>query len=119
MDVFFVISGYLITMLLLREWSRTGGIDFGQFYLRRGLRLLPPLLFMLVITLPFALTWMRDGMRINVLEALLSVIFYVANWANVWHDQPPDLDAHLVAVDRGAVLPDLAGRAVLRGGPVA
>jgi peptidoglycan/LPS O-acetylase OafA/YrhL len=93
-DVFFVISGYLITMLLLREFSRTGGIDFRQFYLRRGLRLLPPLLFMLVITLPFALTWMHDGMGINVPAALLSVIFYVANWANVWQDQATGIWTH-------------------------
>src|SRR5262245_52805531 len=40
-EVFFVISGYLITMLLMREHQRHGGINVGQFWMRRGRRLLP------------------------------------------------------------------------------
>src|SRR4051812_35238183 len=40
-DMFFVLSGFLITTLLLREWSATGGIALGQFWLRRVCRLLP------------------------------------------------------------------------------
>ena len=42
-EVFFVISGYLITLLLIAEHERTGGIDLGQFWLRRARRLLPAL----------------------------------------------------------------------------
>ncbi|GLY19188.1 hypothetical protein Kisp01_62020 [Kineosporia sp. NBRC 101677] len=83
-DVFFVISGYLITALLLREWDRTGRIDLRSFYLRRALRLLPPLLFMLVVSLPVVLTLARDQFTLNPVVALASVLFYVANWANVW-----------------------------------
>ena len=41
-DVFFVISGFLITGLLLDEVARTGGVDLGRFYLRRTLRIFPP-----------------------------------------------------------------------------
>ncbi|WP_285592570.1 acyltransferase [Kineosporia sp. NBRC 101731] len=93
-DVFFVISGYLITALLLREWTRTGRIDLRQFYLRRGLRLLPPLVFMLVITLPFALTWMHYDLTINPLVAVLSVLLYVANWANVWVNEGTGIWTH-------------------------
>src|SRR3954466_9889482 len=42
-DLFFVLSGFLITALLVQEVENTGAIDFGRFYLRRGLRLLPAL----------------------------------------------------------------------------
>ncbi|GAA3610066.1 hypothetical protein GCM10022223_27720 [Kineosporia mesophila] len=93
-DVFFVISGYLITALLLREWTRTGRIDLRQFYLRRGLRLLPPLVFMLVITLPFAVTGMHYDLTINPLVAVLSVLLYVANWANVWVNEGTGIWTH-------------------------
>src|SRR6516225_3963556 len=41
-DVFFVLSGFLITGLLVEEWQRRGSISFKHFYLRRALRLLPP-----------------------------------------------------------------------------
>ncbi|GAB3269124.1 acyltransferase family protein [Kineosporia babensis] len=85
-DVFFVISGYLITALLLREWARTERIDLKAFYLRRGLRLLPALLFMLAVTLPFALTWEQAELTVNPVAAVASVLFYVANWASVGVD---------------------------------
>src|SRR5262245_64965681 len=45
-DVFFVISGYLITSLLLSDWREHGRIRFGRFYVRRARRLLPALFVM-------------------------------------------------------------------------
>jgi len=94
-DVFFVISGYLITALLLREWRRTGRVDLWAFYLRRALRLLPPLLFMLAITVPLALGPMRRGMVLNPVEAAASVLFYVANWVSViWGEHAVGLWTH-------------------------
>ena len=50
-DVFFVISGFLITGLLLREWKRTGTISFGRFYRRRIKRILPVSLLVIAATL--------------------------------------------------------------------
>lgn len=50
-DLFFVLSGFLITTLLLEEWSKTGGISMRNFYIRRGLRLLPALFVLLVFVL--------------------------------------------------------------------
>src|SRR5271156_614087 len=50
-DVFFVISGYLITGLLAAEITRTGRVDFGRFYARRIRRLLPAAFTMTLVTL--------------------------------------------------------------------
>lgn len=50
-DVFFVLSGYLITGLIASEIERTGGLSFGRFYARRMRRLLPALFLMLIVTL--------------------------------------------------------------------
>ena len=49
--IFFVLSGFLITTLLLREHERTGGIALGAFYLRRTLRILPPLYVYLAVVM--------------------------------------------------------------------
>ena len=48
-DVFFVLSGFLITTLILEEFDRSGRIDFGRFYLGRARRLLPALVLLLVV----------------------------------------------------------------------
>jgi peptidoglycan/LPS O-acetylase OafA/YrhL len=50
-DLFFTLSGFLITALLIEEWRQAGSVNFKAFYARRALRLLPALLTMLVITL--------------------------------------------------------------------
>jgi len=49
-DVFFVISGFVITSMLQREWEATGRIRFGAFYLRRFKRLTPALAVMVTVT---------------------------------------------------------------------
>src|SRR5262249_46555635 len=48
-DVFFVLSGFLITTLLVQEFDTTGSISLRQFYLRRALRLGPALIAMLIV----------------------------------------------------------------------
>jgi len=52
-DVFFVLSGFLITSILLAEYAATGRLNFRRFYARRVLRLTPPLLLALVLFFPF------------------------------------------------------------------
>lgn len=54
-DVFFVLSGYLITTLLMSEWGITGRLDLPRFYARRAIRLYPALLLLLVLAIPTAL----------------------------------------------------------------
>ncbi len=84
-DVFFVLSGFLITSLLLVELDRAGGIDFGRFYLRRARRLLPALLAVLAVTAVLVATIAHDGagsFRRDVPGALL----YVSNWWSIVTD---------------------------------
>src|SRR3712207_9270046 len=60
-EVFFVISGYLITALLLAEWRQRGRIDLKTFWLRRARRLLPALYVLLVVSLAFRSEERRVG----------------------------------------------------------
>ena len=79
-DVFFVLSGYLITGLLIHEHVRSGRIDLRQFWLRRARRLFPALFVMLAVVAvwigmtagPFELPMRR--------EDLLWTVFYGSNW---------------------------------------
>lgn len=57
-EVFFVVSGYLISALLLAEWRQRGAIDLRGFWLRRARRLLPALYVLLVVTLAYAVVFM-------------------------------------------------------------
>ena len=57
-DIFFVLSGFLITRLLLKERERTGGISLSQFFIKRALRILPIYyLCVLVMVLAFPQSW--------------------------------------------------------------
>jgi peptidoglycan/LPS O-acetylase OafA/YrhL len=50
-DIFFVLSGFLITGLLFREWHQAGSVNLRRFYLRRALGLLPALMALLLLAL--------------------------------------------------------------------
>ncbi|MBV9125436.1 MAG: acyltransferase [Planctomycetes bacterium] len=83
-DVFFVLSGFLITILLLQDQQRRGSIRLLHFYLRRVRRLLPALLVMLTACCLFA--WFRtkpDRAR-EIYRAVLLTLGYGANWAWCW-----------------------------------
>ena len=62
-DLFFVISGYVITRLLLDSISRSGGLDLRAFYKARMRRLLPPLAFMMLTTAIFIGVWAPETAR--------------------------------------------------------
>lgn len=82
--VFFVLSGYLITTLLLREYDSSGRVDIKAFYIRRALRLLPALYVFLLIALLMTFLF---GTQLNmdrggaVIGAVMA-FFYVFNWAD-------------------------------------
>jgi peptidoglycan/LPS O-acetylase OafA/YrhL len=79
-DTFFVLSGYLITSLLLTEWGRSGTLRFTAFWARRARRLLPALL----IALAAVAVWSYFAMHSDQLAAIRSdslwTLFYSANW---------------------------------------
>jgi peptidoglycan/LPS O-acetylase OafA/YrhL len=84
-DVFFVLSGFLITALLAQEWQRTGSIDFKAFYLRRALRLLPALAVLLVVCLGYsALFLSRDDFLVTGRSAAGALCYY-SNWRVAFH----------------------------------
>ena len=85
-DVFFVISGYLITSLLLAESRRTGDIDFKRFWFRRARRLLPALFTMLAVVALFAVLFLPDDVA-KLRGDLVSSVFYVQNWWQVVSNQ--------------------------------
>ena len=82
-DVFFVLSGFLISSLLLGEWNKTGTISFRKFYLRRALRLLPALFLFLISVEAFTLVMRRGPHFLDIQKAILAVLFYVSNWFNI------------------------------------
>ena len=79
-DIFFVLSGYLITSLLLTEHARTGRIDLRRFWTRRSRRLLPALVLVLsaiVLLVPASTTPAERGM---IRDDGLATLVYGANW---------------------------------------
>jgi peptidoglycan/LPS O-acetylase OafA/YrhL len=84
-DVFFVLSGFLITTLIVEEYNRSGRINFKRFYLARARRLLPALLLMLVIVGMLAAFIYRDSAAQFRADAIAS-LFYVTNWWYVISD---------------------------------
>lgn len=88
-DLFFVLSGYLITSLLLQELRDTGRIDTWRFYRRRLYRLMPAvLLFLGVYCLVGPLLW--PGMTDMYTDALVSLL-YLADYGIAFFDQPNTL----------------------------
>lgn len=92
-QVFFVLSGFLITSLLLREYNSSGRISIGGFYRRRALRLFPALaVFLLVcgaISLPLSAAF-----RSQTLSAIPFSVFYSFNWVQALTDPPFGLVTH-------------------------
>ena len=77
--VFFVLSGYLITDLLVAEYRRHHKVDLRQFWLRRARRLLPALFLMLVVVISWATLFARVQL-VSLRHDLPSAIAYYSNW---------------------------------------
>ncbi|MDE9752036.1 acyltransferase family protein [Staphylococcus delphini] len=78
-DTFFVISGYLITSLLLTEYHNTGKIELTSFWLRRVKRLIPAVLFLVMGVLVLTLIFMPTEIQKARADSI-AAIFYVSNW---------------------------------------
>ncbi len=83
-DVFFVLSGFLITDLLVVQYDRLGRLDLKNFWARRARRLLPPLAVMLVVVTAAA-TVIEPNQEASLRLALLAAATYTSNWYQILH----------------------------------
>ena len=83
-DIFYVISGFLITGLLLREIDRSGTINFKEFYSRRFKRLLPTSFFVLAITAVVSWMLIPATMRTSLGRDVIAASLYVSNYLFAW-----------------------------------
>jgi peptidoglycan/LPS O-acetylase OafA/YrhL len=79
-DAFFVLSGFLITSLLVGEWRSRGGIDLRGFWARRGRRLLPALFLVVIAVSAYALFVARPDELDRIRGDAVGSLLYVANW---------------------------------------
>jgi peptidoglycan/LPS O-acetylase OafA/YrhL len=87
-DVFFALSGFLITTLLLTERDGTGTISFRQFYARRARRLLPALLLVLAAFAAVHRFFHLLPLGLPLWEALLYPVFFASNFVTLVHGAP-------------------------------
>ncbi len=85
-DMFFVLSGFLITSIVLTELERNGRLNFKQFYLRRARRLLPALFLVLALAAVLAAFLATDAAA-NVRRDILGALTYTTNWVYIFADQ--------------------------------
>lgn len=88
--VFFVLSGFLITTLLLQERDQTGRISLGLFYARRALRLFPALVLVIVATIVVSAVVLPGVQGDASVRAVPPALFYYANWE--WFAHGTDID---------------------------
>lgn len=82
-DLFFVLSGFLITTLLMQEFAQTGSIRLKQFYARRARRLGPALIVMLATLCGFGFVAFELPMAYKNCIGCLIALFCATNWANL------------------------------------
>ncbi|MEA2196684.1 MAG: hypothetical protein QOJ25_735 [Solirubrobacteraceae bacterium] len=119
--VFFVLSGYLITTLLLGEHERTGGIDLRSFYLRRTARLLPGLLVLLPV---YVVVFSRNQSAWQLVLLVGPVLLYLSSFVQaIWGAMGPlawtwslSVEEHFYAFWPWAIRWLLDGRGDGRGG---
>lgn len=105
-EVFFVISGYLITSLLLKEWGRDQRVNLKVFWLRRARRLLPALFLLLAGVLTFAVVFLPEEVA-GLRPAALAAATYISNWYLIFQHQ-----SYFLTVGRPPLLQHLWSLAV-------
>ena len=83
--IFFVLSGYLITGLLIREWSTTKKINLPQFWLRRVRRLFPAIVFVLLGTIVLTGVFAPD-MLTKLRNDIVAALLFFTNWWYIFQD---------------------------------
>lgn len=85
-DIFFTVSGFLITGQLIRQYQTSGTIAIGIFYLKRARRLLPAVLVLLIACVLITEYWVRDAAW-RTRSDLLPALFYFSNWWQIFSEQ--------------------------------
>jgi peptidoglycan/LPS O-acetylase OafA/YrhL len=83
-ELFFVLSGFLINNLLLTEVERTGKLSIKAFWIRRALRLLPALLFVVSVMTVYSLLFATPEQTMPIWRAIPTSLFYIANWVKAY-----------------------------------
>ncbi len=105
-EVFFVVSGYLITSLLLAERREHGRVSFRHFYVRRARRLLPAVWVLLAVVIAYALLFLPDS--IGTLRGdTIAALTYTSNWWQIVANR-----SYAVAVGRPELLKHLWSLAI-------
>ena len=79
-DIFFVISGYLISKLILKELEATGKFSFRYFYERRARRILPALILVIMVSLPLGWVYLLPGSFIEFIKSILYSLGFTSNF---------------------------------------
>ena len=81
-DLFFVLSGFLITSLLVREFQTSGGISLKDFWVRRFRRILPAAVSVLVMCTALV-AWIGGDLAVGLRQQFLGTLFFVNNWTQI------------------------------------
>ena len=97
-DIFFVISGYLITSIIIKEIQITQSFNFYNFFLKRFRRLIPAMLFTIIITLLLGIFFLLPSENLEIIKSSFSALFFSANfyfniaeqdyWSNIGISRP-------------------------------
>ena len=79
-DIFFVISGYLITSIILKELINTGSFSFKYFYERRVRRIIPVLIVVMLVSLPFAWMYLLPNSFIDFSKSIIYSLGFGSNF---------------------------------------
>lgn len=93
-DLFFVISGFLISALIVSEYDAIGSVNLLKFYMRRVIRLMPALSILLIVYCIGVYLFCDPVVaEKNYIDAMISM-FYMTNWARAFDLHPPDFLGH-------------------------
>ena len=81
-EIFFTVSGYLTTAVIIEEMRNKDGFSIMRFYKRRAQRIMIPLVFMVVFTLPLILLISPDFM-VNIAQKAAAALSFTTNWAEI------------------------------------
>ena len=79
-DIFFIISGYLITSIIFKEWKINNNFSLINFYERRARRIFPGLIIVILLSFPFAYHYLLASSFINYSQSIISAISFVSNF---------------------------------------